>query len=338
MNFPKYDIAIGNVTHTGKIRDHNEDYMAHFDTYLGYCIIICDGMGGHSAGEIASQNAIISIQQYLQDTKNNIRDIPTALKNAIEFANYQLREMVNQNIQLKGMGTTCVLALITNGKLYFAHAGDSRLYRISGNDIEQLTKDHSVVQKMIDSGILTEAEAELSDKKNQISKAIGVFEKVEPSISDTAILLEDNDKLLLCSDGLTAHINKEIIFETVSKIADVQMAVLQLTDLAIEAGGSDNITIQLIHYTGKPNKIKGKKVFSRRKKIFATTLFASLLLIFIWAYRNLNITDREAQKVIKSNNGRDTINKNEELLKQTDTPALHKKSTVPNKKYTLQKR
>jgi PPM family protein phosphatase len=259
LQIPSYNIIIGNATDVGKVREQNEDYMAHFDTPFGYCILICDGMGGHIGGQIASQNAISAIQFYLQDSNNEHGDTKSALLNAIEFANFQLREMATENPSLQGMGTTCVLTLIKKGKMHTAHAGDSRAYLLRNRKLKQLTKDHSSVQKLIDVGILTEEEADLSDKKNEIDKAIGVFEKVEPTISKTPISLKSNDKIIICSDGLTTHVGKDKIMEILSSKKTVQDISQQLIDTANNGGGSDNITVQVILFN-KPTKLMKKMV------------------------------------------------------------------------------
>lgn len=250
LKLEDYHIAIGNATDIGQVRAQNEDYMAHFDTPLGYCIIVCDGMGGHTAGHIASQTSVIAIQHYLQDFHNETPDISQAIKNAIEFANFQIKELIKQKPSLKGMGTTCVLALIKNGQLYTAHAGDSRIYLIRNKSIQQITKDHSSVQQLIDNGILTKEEAGLSSIKNQIIKAIGVFENVLPDVSEKPIELRKNDKILLCSDGLTDNVSEEMIAETIQSIEDAQISSLELIKSANKNGGSDNITVQIVQYMG----------------------------------------------------------------------------------------
>lgn len=330
MKVSDYHIAIGNATDVGKVREQNEDYMAHFDTPFGYCIVVCDGMGGHAAGQVASQNAVGAIQQFLQDKKNKSSDIRLVLKNSIEFANFQLREMMNKSPELKGMGTTCVLALIKDGRLYTAHAGDSRIYLIRKNSIEQITKDHSSVQKLIDIGVLTEKEAELSDKKNQIDKAIGVFEKVDPAISETPVALHKNDTILLCSDGLTGHVNREKIQETILAKKDVQTAALKLVELANTGGGSDNITVQVVHYTGK-TKAKKKKKATRKRIAVILLIFALLAFGFIGykKYRNngskgvgLKKEDTTKQKTIPSTDTskrKQSGNKLQTLTIQKDT-------------------
>jgi PPM family protein phosphatase len=284
LEIGSYHITIGNATDVGKVREHNEDYMAHFSTPLGYCIVICDGMGGHAAGEVASQNAIEAIKHFLQNGKITRIDTPTSLKNAIEFANFKLREMVYQNPALKGMGTTCILALIHNAEMYVAHAGDSRLYLIRNKEIQQISKDHSSVQKLIDAGILTEAEAENSDKKNEITKAIGIFEKVDPTVTKESIPLHNNDKILLCSDGLTAHLNKQEIKNILMANSDVQLAAIQLVEKANTGGGSDNITLQIIQYTGKSSTLRKKKR-KLRKYVIVSVLLAILALAGVFCYK-----------------------------------------------------
>jgi serine/threonine protein phosphatase PrpC len=282
LKIADYHITIGNVTDKGKVREENEDYMAHFNTPLGYCIIVCDGMGGHVAGQFAAQHAVLAIRQYLQDSANSKKDTAHCLKDAIEFANFQLKEFVASNTALEGMGTTCVLALIKSGSLYIAHAGDSRLYILRRKKIKQYTRDHSSVQQLIDIGLMTELEAEHSEKKNQIVKAIGVFDKVLPTVTERPVALRKNDKILLCSDGLTVHVNKNQIADTLISISDTQKACLKLTALANESGGTDNITVQLIHYTGKSFREKSK--LSKKKKLIACLLIIAVISSLSFGY------------------------------------------------------
>lgn len=277
MKIDSYNIIVGNATDVGKIRESNEDYMAHFATTYGYCVIVCDGMGGHVAGDIAAQGAIEAIRHYLQDGKVTKLDTPNSLLNAIEFANFKLRETVLQNSALSKMGTTCIMALINNSEMYVAHAGDSRLYLIRDNNIKQLSKDHSTIQNLIDAGVLTEEEAKISDKRNQITKAIGIFEKVEPTVTKEAYLLKKNDKILLCSDGLTAHLSQIEILETINANPDVQGAAMELIEKANLGGGSDNITVQLIQYYGKSSNLGKNRRIKKIIRIAVITLIAIAL-------------------------------------------------------------
>ena len=277
MKIDFYNIIVGNATDVGKIRESNEDYMSHFVTTYGYCVIVCDGMGGHAAGEVASQGAIEAIKHYLQDGKLTKLDTANSLLNAIEFANYKLRETVQQNSALTNMGTTCVMALINNAEMYVAHAGDSRLYLIRDNNIKQLTKDHSTIQNLIDARVLTEEEARQSDKRNQITKAIGIFEKVDPSVTMEAFKLKKNDKILLCSDGLIAHVESKEILKIIKAHTDVQEAAMKLIEKANLRGGSDNITVQLIHYYGKSSKLNKNRHIKKIIRIAAIILTAIAL-------------------------------------------------------------
>jgi protein phosphatase len=277
-----YHISIGNATDVGKVREHNEDYMAHFNTPLGYCVVICDGMGGHAAGEVASQNAIDSIKHFLQNGKITQVNTTSSLRNAIEFANFKLRELVKEQPSLAGMGTTCVLALIKNAEMFVAHAGDSRLYLIRAKEIKQITKDHSIVQNLVDSGALSEEEAGQSDRKNEITKAIGIFEKVEPTVTEVPIPLLHNDKIVLCSDGLTVHINNQVINEIVNSNTDVQDAAMQLIEKANEGGGSDNVTIQVIDYTGKSSTNRKKRTLRKFLLVLFLLIIAGSAAFFIY--------------------------------------------------------
>jgi len=311
LKIDSYKILVGNATDIGQIRSYNEDYMAHFKTPYGYCIIVCDGMGGHAAGDVASQGAIEAIKHYLQDGKVTKLDTANSLQNAIEFANYKLREMVQQNPALTGMGTTCVMALINKAEMYVAHAGDSRLYLIRDNNIKQLSKDHSTIQNLIDTGVLTEEEALLSDKRNQITKAIGIFEKVEPTVTKDAFRLKHNDKILLCSDGLTAHVSQKEILETTKAHSDVQEAAMKLIEKANSGGGSDNITVQLIQYYGKSSTLKKNR---RIKKIIRiAVIFFIVIAIGYVTYRKLGPSDKDKTKMKEpiSTSNNDSIDDNE---------------------------
>lgn len=333
MKIDNYKIIVGNATDVGKIRQYNEDYMAHFDTSYGYCIIVCDGMGGHAAGDVASQAAIEAIKHYLQDGKVTKLDTANSLLNAIEFANFKLREMVLQNPALSGMGTTCVIALINNAEMYVAHAGDSRLYLIRNNEIRQISKDHSTVQNLIDAGALTEEEALQSDKRNQITKAIGIFEKVVPGITSEPIPLKHNDKIMLCSDGLTAHVNLKSLLELINTKEDVQAIAMNLIDKANLGGGTDNITVQLIQYTGKSSSIRK----SRRKRKFIRMAVGFLFFVALgfFLYLKTDIfrkTDSSKNGVNNTsvNQSSTPVNKPDSLVSHStnQTKASHNKDKI----------
>lgn len=283
MKIDAYNITVGNATDVGKVREHNEDYMAHFETPYGYCVIVCDGMGGHAAGDVASQGAVEAIKHYLQDGKITKLDATSSLHNAIEFANYKLREMVQQNPEFAGMGTTCAMVLISKAEMHMAYAGDSRVYLIRNKRIRQLSKDHSTIQHLIDTGILTEDEAKVSEKRNQITKAIGIFEKVDPTVTKTPFMLKYNDRILLCSDGLTGHVESNEILEIINVNSDVQVASMKLIEKANLEGGSDNITVQLIHYAGSSSSIRTRRPLKKNIRLVVIVLI--IFAIGFAAYR-----------------------------------------------------
>jgi len=310
LKIDSYNINVGNATDIGKIRVHNEDYMAHFPTTFGYCIIVCDGMGGHAAGEIASQVTVEAIRHYLQDGNVTKLDTPSSVQNAIEFANHKLRVMVSEHPQFAGMGTTCIMALINNAEMYIANAGDSRLYLIRDQRIKQLSKDHSTVQQLIDAGVITKEEALVSDKKNQITKAIGIFEQVDATITKIPIKLKYNDKILLCSDGLTTHVDEKDIQDIVNNISDPQTVSIKLIDKANFEGGTDNITVQLVHFVGKS---KIKKPRSQLKKIYRIIILLTVISAIVFlAYKyssKLNIGNNINSQITVTPNETDSENR-----------------------------
>jgi serine/threonine protein phosphatase PrpC len=321
LKIDSFDIIVGNATDVGKIRECNEDYLAHFDTTYGYCIIVCDGMGGHAAGDVASQGAIEAIKHYLQDGKVTKLDTPNSLQNAIEFANYKLRETVMQNSELTGMGTTCVMALINNAEMFVAHAGDSRLYLIREKSIKQLSKDHSTIQNLIDAGVLTEEEAKVSEKRNQITKAIGIFEKV-----------------LLCSDGLTAHVNDDEILEIINSNTDVQEASLKLIEKANNGGGTDNITVQIIQYIGKSSIVRKKRPVKKMLRFGIITLIVAVLVYVIynkWLPKHNEKIKLNTYEVKTNTNPED--NKSENIGSKEKMPTS-KKQNAENKEENINKR
>jgi hypothetical protein len=141
------------------------------------------------------------------------------------------------------------------------------------------------VQGLIDTGALTEEEAEQSDKKNQITKAIGIFEKAEPTVTESAIPLMKNDTILLCSDGLTGHVNKQTIYEIVNVNDDVQLAAMELIEKANKEGGTDNITVQIIHYTGKSAVTKKKRPL--KKYVSISVLLILLIIAGVFGYNKI---------------------------------------------------
>lgn len=224
-------------TDIGKARDINQDYyyIPNQESNL-QLFILADGMGGYNGGEVASNLATQSTKSYIENNFNKIEhtkeNILNLIKNAIEYANMVVFEKAKNNSDLQGMGTTLDVCLIYNNKIYIGHVGDSRIYRIRGEIIRKLTKDHSYVQQLVEDGKITREEAKNHPKKNMLTKALGCTAYVEPDIR--ARNLETGDILLMCSDGLTNMVEEKEIYKVVKQ--NPKTASQTLVNLANEAG------------------------------------------------------------------------------------------------------
>jgi len=231
----------------GLQRSENQDAFGKFpgDTNRlsykkGQLFIVADGMGGHQRGREASELAVRTICDYLETSTD---PIPLNLKRAFEAANTAIHTKSEESLETGIMGTTCVALLLTEHNPYIAHVGDSRVYRVNEAGIEQLTEDHSKVAEMLREGILTEQEAAEHPSKSVLSRALGVKPSVEVDIR-TDDPLESGNHYVLCSDGLSA-VEPKIIQEIVLSNPPRE-ACQRLIDLANEAGGHDNVTVQVI--------------------------------------------------------------------------------------------
>lgn len=226
----------------GIIRNSNQDaFIAGKLSENITFAIVCDGMGGANAGEIASQTAVKTISEYIINSyrrKITIRDFLKILKNALVSANITIYDMASKDEKLKGMGTTAVVAVVKGNEVAIAHVGDSRIYLIN-DEMTQLTRDHSVVQTLIESGEITAEDAALHPRKNVITRALGV--EADVTVDTAELVLQDNETLLLCTDGLTNFVTVEDILKTF-KENDISLVPDKLIELANEGGGGDNIT------------------------------------------------------------------------------------------------
>ena len=232
------------LTNVGKVRKQNEDNLGYAETPNGDVFVVCDGMGGHVGGRVASSIAVDAIMEYFGSEKKLY--ITEAMEEAIRYANRKIYEKAEEEPELKGMGTTIVLTVFQEDKAYIAHVGDSRIYLFSNEKLYRITKDHSHVQQLVDIGAITPKEAETHPKKNIILKALGINEDVEPEVQKDPLLLKNGDILLMCSDGLSDMVNDNKIEATLQQTDNVKKAGEELMQLALDAGGKDNITLQLI--------------------------------------------------------------------------------------------
>ncbi len=229
------------ATDNGKVRSANEDSFLAFysdDVFYG---IVADGMGGHNAGEVASNEAINAFKKSICD--NAGQPLPESLVTAIRFANNHLFKMTVDNPQLVGMGTTITACAVSGQMAYFANVGDSRGYHI-GEEMRQITKDHSLVQELLERGDITDEEAKMHPQRNVITRAVGTAPAVMVDVFETPF--SDGDTILLCSDGLTNAVTDSKIKRILAENTALENVVSQLIAQANEAGGHDNITTLVI--------------------------------------------------------------------------------------------
>lgn len=246
-------LEIVRLTDVGLKRDHNEDAVAG-DVESGL-LVLADGMGGYKAGEVASEIAVLTIVAELKESLADFApgqvDLMTGLQreseliqHAVAKANADIYHVSQTQPQCTGMGTTLVVALFTNNRVLVGHIGDSRMYRLRGQELVQLTEDHSLLQEQIRAGLITPEDARQSANKNLVTRALGVDPEVELELHEHVVL--PGDIYLLCSDGLTDLVEDEEIYLTLSSLsANLDLAAHQLVQMANDYGGKDNISVIL---------------------------------------------------------------------------------------------
>ena len=235
------------LTDPGLARENNEDAVA-FEEATRLCIL-ADGMGGYNAGEIASGMAVAFIKSEMgrwlsQAGKHaNSKEVRRALEICVENANHSIFNAANSNPQYTGMGTTLVVGVFIDDRLMVGHIGDSRCYRLRGNELLQITKDHSLLQEQLDAGLITPEQAQTSLNKNLVTRALGVEDAVLLEVHEHKV--EVGDTYLMCSDGLSDMIDDLTIAALMVDTESVEQMAAQLVASANGAGGRDNISVLL---------------------------------------------------------------------------------------------
>jgi PPM family protein phosphatase len=242
-------------TDVGMKRTHNEDYFSLIEDEQLF--LVADGMGGHASGEVASKMAAETIGEFYQRTREDedatwpykmdrsLSYIENRLVCAVKLANLRIFEMSCRDIRYKGMGTTLVSVLVCGDKIYVGHVGDSRVYRLRENGIQQLTRDHSLLEDYKEAKPdMTEEEERNFPHKNVITRALGMRETVQVDIRGHQI--KSGDIYILCSDGLSGMVPDQQILEVVGNAKSLERAVAELVDAANRQGGTDNITTLLL--------------------------------------------------------------------------------------------
>ena len=242
--------SIAGYTDTGMRREYNQDHIG-FDQDLGIAVL-ADGMGGHKAGEVAAHMAVKFVLEKLKKLvlqENSVAITGSQLlefvSNTISLSNTEIFRAQEEEEAYKGMGTTIVATLVIGSQVYVGHVGDSRLYLYRGRTVRRLTKDHSLVQDLIDRGFYTEREARTANVGHVVTRALGT--RVDVDVDAAEEPLQPYDLLMLCSDGLTDMVSDWQIAETIDEnITDLDLAAKKLIALANQNGGKDNISVILM--------------------------------------------------------------------------------------------
>lgn len=235
-------------TDVGKKRSINEDYLDVVDKSEGlYLAVLADGMGGHNAGDVASELAVRFLTDRFMKSALQLESeeeiVSSWMQEAYEGANERISSIADSDPSCKGMGTTLIAAVFQENKVTFAHIGDSRVYLYSKGEIKPLTKDHSYVNVLLDSGEIDEEQARNHPKKNMLMKAIGTEISIDPDI--LTVRLRQGEIILMCSDGLSNMVNTEQMTHVLEKDMSLTAKVNTFIELANEQGGEDNISIIL---------------------------------------------------------------------------------------------
>ena len=239
-------MEISLLTDVGQKRTNNQDYVNHYVNRAGRTmIILADGMGGHRAGNIASEMAVTDLGIAWVDTQiDTVNEVREWFGNYLEIENQKIHQL-GQDDAYKGMGTTLEAVAIIGNQAIYAHIGDSRIGLIRGEEYHQLTSDHSLVNELLKAGQLTPEEAETHPQKNIITQSIGQKDEIQPDFG--MITLESGDYLLLNSDGLTNMISASEIYDIVTSDISLADKAATLIRFANNAGGLDNITVALVY-------------------------------------------------------------------------------------------
>ena len=264
--------TFGSRTDVGCLRDHNEDSLVVSPPLFA----VADGMGGHAAGEVASEIAVNVLAEQAPAHPD-----ANALGNAVVAANRAVLRGVHEGVGREGMGTTCTAAMLEGERLVIAQVGDSRAYLLHQGKLQQLTRDHSLMADMIEAGQLTPEEARTHPQRSVITRALGSDPHLQPDLYE--INVETGDRLLLCSDGLSTMVQDEDIESLMARTRDPQRCASQLVNAAIAAGGHDNVTVIVADVTGYA-EVRRKKLARKTKLSIALVLvlFAAIIAGAAW--------------------------------------------------------
>lgn len=284
--------TFGSCTDIGCFRDHNEDSL----TVVPPLYVVADGMGGHAAGEVASEIAIKTVSDNAPRTAN-----ARALGDAVVSANRAILRAAALGQGRKGMGTTCTAAILDGTQLAIAHVGDSRAYLLHKGQLQQITRDHSLVAELVAAGELTEEEARIHPQRSVITRALGSFTDMEADTYELEV--EPGDRLMLCTDGLYSMVQDNVIQTIMNNTRNPQHAAAMLTEEALDMGGHDNVTVIVVDVTGE--KIAPKRQVRKSRitaAIIAAVLIAAIagtaIAVNSWSHNSAYLTDENGKVAI----------------------------------------
>ena len=243
-------VETASITDVGCQRENNEDSYAYWESEddheferLGRLVVVADGMGGVEGGQFASRIAVESVQNaYASSPESNPQQ---RLLAAFQFAHAQVQEKARQEPALRGMGTTLTAFALVGHHLFFAHIGDSRLYLLRAGKLQALTRDHSLVARLVENGVVSARDAESHPQKHVLTAAVGVSDEIQPDYPAEPVNIEASDVLMACSDGLWGQTSVEEMSEILTSKEPAE-ACRTLVEVAKDHGGPDNITLQIV--------------------------------------------------------------------------------------------
>lgn len=245
-----YTCSVYAVSQTGPTRNLNEDSIlyfypdGHLQTFFG---MVADGMGGHQAGEVASSIACETANEYIRGHFNET-DVASMLAGCIHAAHTAILQASERNSQYRGMGTTATMLFIRDGKMYFAHIGDSRLYHLKNNKFMQCTSDNTLVNEMVKEGKITAEEAVTHDMKHVLTQALGTVKEIHPELASVGLTIEQGDIFFLCSDGVYDVLQPWEI-ERLLNMGSSELALDCVNALCMQRRASDNFSAILVEIT-----------------------------------------------------------------------------------------
>ncbi len=251
----KPGMEVAGLTDVGRQRSNNEDSWLYWESESaeefgrkGRLAIVADGMGGYEGGQEASRLAVEHVKQFYEAAQDT--DPQPTLIAALQSAHRNIQEYAEQHPQFHGMGTTCTAVSIVGKRLCFSHIGDSRLYLARHATISRLTRDHSYVGRLVESGIVRSEDAESHPQRHILTAALGSGRDIEPDVPQQPLILEEGDTLILCTDGLWSVVGEQELVRTV-QLNSTEDSCRALVQMALDRGGPDNITVLVLRVSGR---------------------------------------------------------------------------------------